>query len=39
VFAAVLGFLAFGQLPDVFSVIGFAVIIVMGLVLHFRASF
>ena len=34
VFAALLGFLAFGQLPDMFSVAGFAVIIAMGLVLH-----
>jgi len=31
-----LGFLAFGQIPDVLSLIGFAVIIVMGLALHFR---
>lgn len=36
IFAALLGFAAFGQIPDVFSVIGFTVIIVMGLVLHFR---
>ena len=36
IFAAILGFLAFGQIPDVLSLIGFAVIIVMGLALHFR---
>jgi drug/metabolite transporter (DMT)-like permease len=36
IFAAILGFLAFGQIPDLFSVIGFAVIIIMGLALHFR---
>ena len=36
VFAALLGFLAFGQVPDLFSVVGFAAIICMGLILHFR---
>ena len=36
VFAALLGFVAFGQVPDLFSVAGFAVIIGMGLLLHFR---
>lgn len=36
IFAALLGFLAFGQMPDLFSIIGFAAIIGMGLVLHFR---
>ena len=36
IFAALLGFLAFGQIPDLFSIAGFAVIIGMGLVLHFR---
>ena len=36
IFAAILGFLAFGQIPDVFSLLGFAVIIIMGLALHFR---
>ena len=38
IFAALLGFLAFGQIPDFLSLIGFAVIIVMGLVLHFRPT-
>ena len=38
IFAAMLGFLAFGQVPDLFSVIGFAVIIVMGFALHSRSS-
>lgn len=38
IFASVLGFLAFGQIPDFFSVIGFVVIIVMGLTLHFRRN-
>lgn len=36
VFAAVLGFMAFGQVPDILSVIGFIVIIAMGFALHFR---
>ena len=36
IFAALLGFLSFGQIPDAFSIVGFAVIIGMGLVLHFR---
>ena len=36
IFAALLGFLAFGQIPDMLSVAGFAVIIGMGLILHFR---
>ena len=38
IFAALLGFLAFGQIPDFLSLIGFAVIIVMGFVLHFRPT-
>lgn len=38
IFAAMLGFLAFGQIPDVLSLIGFAVIIIMGLALHFRQA-
>lgn len=38
IFASMLGFLAFGQIPDVFSMIGFAVIIIMGLLLHFRQT-
>ena len=36
IFASILGFLAFGQIPDMFSAIGFAAIIVMGLALHSR---
>lgn len=36
IFASLLGYLAFGQIPDVLSVAGFTVIIGMGLVLHFR---
>ena len=36
VFAALLGFLAFGQIPDMFSIVGFAAIIGMGIVLHFH---
>jgi len=36
IFAALLGFLAFGQIPDLFSIAGFIAIISMGLVLHFR---
>lgn len=36
IFASLLGFLAFGQIPDMLSVVGFAVIISMGLVLHYR---
>ena len=36
IFAALLGFLAFGQIPDAFSVAGFVVIIGMGLALHLR---
>ncbi|MBQ3098246.1 MAG: DMT family transporter [Kiritimatiellae bacterium] len=38
IFAAMLGFVAFGQIPDILSLIGFAVIIIMGLALHFRQS-
>lgn len=38
VFAAMMGFLAFGQVPDILSLIGFAVIIVMGLSLHFHPT-
>ena len=38
IFAAILGFLAFGQIPDALSLLGFAVIIVMGLALHHRHS-
>ena len=38
IFAAILGFLAFGQIPDALSLIGFAVIIIMGLALHYRHS-
>lgn len=38
IFAAILGFLAFGQIPDALSLIGFAVIIIMGLLLHFRQT-
>ncbi len=34
VFAAALGFLAFGQVPDALSFLGFAAIISMGFVLH-----
>ena len=33
-FAAILGFLVFGQLPDVFSWLGIAIIVAMGLVMH-----
>ncbi len=36
IFASLLGFFAFAQVPDMFSIAGFAVIIVMGLALHFR---
>ena len=36
IFAAMLGFMAFGQVPDALSVGGFAMIILMGLVLHLR---
>jgi drug/metabolite transporter (DMT)-like permease len=36
VFAALLGFIAFGQTPDMFSIVGFAAIIGMGFLLHFR---
>ena len=36
IFASLLGYLAFGQIPDVLSIAGFTVIIGMGLVLHFR---
>ena len=36
IFAAALGFAVFGQIPDALSVFGFAVIISMGFVLHFR---
>ena len=35
-FTAVLGFLAFGQIPDLLSVMGFAVIIGMAFILHRR---
>ena len=38
IFAAILGFLAFGQIPDALSLIGFVVIIIMGLALHYRHS-
>ena len=38
IFAAILGFLAFGQIPDALSLIGFAVIIIMGLALHHSHS-
>ena len=38
IFAASLGFLAFGHVPDLFSILGFMVIIVMGLMLHFRGN-
>ena len=38
IFASLLGFFAFAQVPDMFSIAGFAVIIVMGLLLHFRKS-
>ena len=34
VFAAALGFAAFGQVPDALSFCGFAAIIAMGLMLH-----
>ena len=36
VFAALLGFVAFGQVPDGLSLLGFAVIIAMAIVLHRR---
>ena len=36
IFAALLGFLVFGQVPDALSFLGFATIIGMGLVLHFH---
>lgn len=36
VFAAMLGFVAFGQVPDMLSAIGIVVIIVMAIVLHRR---
>ena len=36
IFTAALGFLAFGQIPDLLSVLGFAVIIGMAIVLHRR---
>ena len=36
IFAAGLGFLAFGQVPDALSVAGFFMIILMGLFLHLR---
>ena len=39
IFAALLGFLAFGQVPDIPSVAGFAVIICMGLALHVRHTY
>ena len=38
IFASLLGFFVFAQVPDMFSIAGFAVIIVMGLLLHFRKS-
>ena len=38
IFAAILGFLAFGQIPDALGLIGFVVIIIMGLALHYRHS-
>jgi drug/metabolite transporter (DMT)-like permease len=38
IFAAILGFLALGQIPDALSLIGFVVIIIMGLALHYRHS-
>ena len=38
IFAAMLGFLAFGQIPDLLSLAGFAVITVMGFLLHIRRS-
>ena len=34
IFAAALGFIAFGQVPDALSFLGFAAIISMGAVLH-----
>ncbi|MBR4937914.1 MAG: EamA family transporter, partial [Kiritimatiellae bacterium] len=34
IFASLLGFFVFVQVPDMFSVAGFVVIIVMGLILH-----
>ena len=37
IFTAALGFLAFGQVPDILSVLGFAVIIGMGFALHRKA--
>ena len=36
IFTAALGFLAFGQIPDLLSVLGFAVIIAMAIILHMR---
>lgn len=36
VFATALGFLAFGHVPDMLSVSGLTLIIIMGLTLHFR---
>ena len=36
IFTAALGFLAFGQIPDLLSVLGFVVIIAMAIVLHRR---
>jgi drug/metabolite transporter (DMT)-like permease len=38
IFAAVLGFIAFGQVPDAISIIGFTAIILMGIALHFRPA-
>ena len=38
IFTAALGFLAFGQIPDILSVTGFAVIIGMGFALHRRPT-
>ena len=38
IFAAVLGFIAFGQVPDAISIIGFTAIILMGMALHFRPA-
>ena len=38
IFAAGLGFLAFGQVPDRWSCVGFAVIVAMAVVLHMRPS-
>ena len=36
IFGAVLGFVAFGEIPDFISILGFVIIIGMGLLLHFR---